>query len=164
MPPKKEPETAKKAPPKEDNEPPISKDALREQILSAYRNRSHDTSSFVEQLTQETQEAMMQRVTLQAPFNVREGFLEKSCTTWVDKMFDHFQSYIYEFNPQVGRSELEVSCDRPTVTREVISYNAWKEPEKTIMLFKGWLSIDIGPCWFAAPRTRLKHSSCPATE
>src|SRR5690606_2774403 len=69
---------------------------------------------------------------------VRDGFLEKSMTAWVDTLFDHFQDFAYEFNRSVSAVELSVKVERPTPHVEVLSYNAWREPEKTMMLFKGW--------------------------
>jgi hypothetical protein len=133
MPPRKEPEPTR--------QPDPAGATLRNQILANLRGRTTpDASQFVEELSQETQSALVQRITLQTPFNVQDAFLEKSMTTWVDRLFDYFQDFAFEFNPSIRSSELEVTYERPLVTKEVISYNAWREPEKTLMLFKGWLS------------------------
>lgn len=119
----------------------ISRAEIGQQILAAFSGRSSsDAAEFLERLTTETQDAMDQRVTLQVPFNVRDGFLEKSMTTWVDSIFDRFQGYVHEFNKAQLSPDLKVKSERPSVTQEVLSYNAYREPQKVGVLFSGSLS------------------------
>src|SRR5438045_1674855 len=106
-PPRKDPE-----PPRanRDDGAPVSGALLRNQILANLKTRTAaDASSFVNELSQETQAALVQRITLQTPFNIRDGFLEKSMTTWVDRLFDYFQDFCFEFNPSIKSSQLEVT-------------------------------------------------------
>lgn len=122
-------------------QPPLSRAAVGEQFLEAFIERtSADASGFLDRLTQQTQEAMGQRTTMQVPFNVRDGFLEQSMSKWMDKLFNFFENYKLKFNQGAISEDLRVSCQRPEASREVISYNAYREPDKTALLYRGSLS------------------------
>lgn len=126
-----------------DNQVPekLSRSAVRDQILSSFKQRTgSDASNFMDRLGQQAQETASQKPTLEIPLVERSSFVERSMITLVDQIFDHFQNYIYEFSRSQVGSHLHVLCERPTITREVLSYGAWREPKDTSSLFKGWLT------------------------
>ena len=110
-------------------------------LLESLKGKAGKSASdWVEKLASDTQEALGRRTTLSFPRSIRTLGARESVTAWMDKIFDYFLDYAYDFNPAVAGTDLEVSWERPVVYNEPVRERKWDDPDKMMWIFKGSVS------------------------
>jgi hypothetical protein len=112
----------------------------RDILLESLKSKGKDGANWVERLANDTQEALGKQATLKLPGNYRDLTVQESVTTWMDKIFDLFLDYAYDFNPAVTGSDLEVSWDRPVLFHSISKQGKWGDGETKSWAFKGSLA------------------------
>lgn len=116
--------------------------SYRDILLSSLKHKSGKTAAnFVEKLANDTQQALGRQSTLKLPGTFRDLSVQESVTSWMDRIFDVFLDFSYDFNAAVEGTNLEVSCDRPVLFHDVVRDRKWSDVSETkVWSFKGSIS------------------------
>lgn len=116
--------------------------SYRDILLSSLKHKSgKSAANFVEKLANDTQQALGRQSTLKLPGTFRDLSVQESVTYWMDRIFDLFLDFSYDFNAAVEGTSLEVSCDRPVLFHDVVRDRKWSDVSETkVWSFKGSIS------------------------
>jgi hypothetical protein len=126
----------------DEGEKPAGGKSYRDLLLSSLKHKSGKTAAnFVEKLANDTQQALGRQSTLKLPGTFRDLSVQESVTNWMDRIFDVFLDFSYDFNAAVAGTNLEVSCDRPVLFNDLVRDRKWSDISETkIWSFKGSIS------------------------
>lgn len=118
---------------------------LKDQLLDSLKTKPWtDSSSLLEQLSQEIQSTCLQTGStpeLQSVLqNNANANLEKSMIAWVDKFFDYFQDFIAELAGELKNHNLEIFCERPVICRTSLVFNHHTPANDCSIVFRGCLN------------------------
>lgn len=115
--------------------------SLTEQILANYKTCTNDGHvSWMQQLAKESMQFLAQRRGIKLQVVRKETLYNQAIWELINRVFDHLQTYSFEFNHVMGWNELRTTSTRPALITEVLRYNKFREPLETSTCFRARLS------------------------
>lgn len=123
---------------KHEDEPPLDSKALQQRILSGVKS---DTGEKTGKWVLNLKDGISDKVEVPTQFDeARAAQLPDEMPSWIDKLFDEFQRYQFEFNKSQSNQDLIVDSERPTFTRSSTATGSIKyQPQQGTQYFQGHL-------------------------